>query len=1829
MICGDIMDIFAPDPALLSEGEELGFHVGDKIKNKNNKRVGTILGFGREGPPFNRLRIIVKLEDGSPYMMVASKKNIEIIGRSEKVVPKAAKPEVKKPQGGKELSAKDVALKSLHAYLMKMATSIGIDGEAEVKKSFIDRYSQKFGKRKVNTIMAELHKLSRRKVPLTSKIKSVILGEKDEGKLSRMLRSEYLSKKVKDFIDKEMEKRALAEDKPLPTASLKPYQEKEVAGFVKKGDYRIVNIEFKTARPDEKYIIFETDAKVAGILAKDYATRLFGDDYKSLSTSKTAPSFVVSAAIGEGKIIPYTNPDIASIRLEKWKEIRKEKDAVEKEKAKVLKKKREKEAKEAKERDEFLDEMRKLRWSEEHLSQTDFVDKLLKIYKDEERMYTPEDLDVEPVPEDEDVEVLVEEVVPDVVDRVESMLFGGVDIRSMNLEQLRKVAAKMDVRYKGKKKVDLLLDIESSDPFRKERIMDEWANLTDDEFGVIKIALEGIKLPKWKKSALSETIKLRKEKAQMEGRGDIEKQDDWLDEGTILGNYMRFRSWLNQQEFDITDPNRIRYLWNISKMRDKLPVLGEENLNTTRKEWDAYIEKYHTSMPLEQAVDIYTKYVSKNKPIPKKMFEYDPKFEQELLFSLPPSKAWRRWQSYAKKFTKLKYKPRDLKIGERINDCGDVVEHNCSPELYVEDAYDVYIKNPRQKMRGFAHKMGIATTRRVEDEEGKMRSVPILFNELKKEILERVPIKNPDKKLKKMAEKLGIETVRKIKKEGRDSERELDFDEIKELILSKSPKLKKEVKQISDSKDIEAEIYKVTKSRIVPVGVWGEKSNLSALWLLEDAILEGDKPDVIYKEFLMGPPYNRTSKQADELWDTWGTRYMFPPKDELPVRKSLELWLSTSDEEKSTPEVRDVLAHKVIMEAFKEKEGGLLTHTDFLLLFNKDENMAKEMWKRYDYLTEGGIKRLFVNYFRKDLETKGGNEILLRLNKPISKSFLLKRVENDKDEIFKGTGIEYNPNLHETMLVDALEHVVDFDILAGRPEVAREKIVEESKPIEDQQTDATLESIEIMVPVEDVKAVTEDELDLLAEYKKEYKSEPEPWQLANAYGLTLEKAKAIWTRDYWRDTEKEYGKNSDQTIKAALKAKLKDITDFSPDDSMEDLKDDLNFYRGLLEEYRRRTGETLKYKFIFPKEFGSQKFDLNEVYEFAYKDYSEEFVTPEDISLIVDFARENNKLPEKRDIFEMFKRPSKAEFFWGKVLRQEIPFDFSDVELEEYARKRGLETTGIERAKKLFRESGRTALPMTLLEQAINFKNREQDELRRAYEALAPRGKTVEKLVEIKRVSHTRHQHIEKLNALIKSLEDEKEKTRHVREVEISKLDILEDKPDLSDKELKEVYEIKEKILMLDIGLATIVEDIREANIKKRVGIGSMEEFDSEFVKMDKGKSKVEDNFEKRVIYVKHPNDKFVAITVRLPMIKEFWVDELRDKRVKMIADKEKDIDKMTPAWEGNYKKFVRAKESLKEIEDDMDVTRKSYYKAKDYETLKSLSNKFSRLSSQSDDLEDELFDLSEKLLTIDEMERIEPTIEGITGQKKYKDVADPHFSDSEIKKLAVIGFMNTARDLGYYEYMMKLADIGSDIGMADAPLAYFAPPESKFRDVLFRSWLQHALKGIDIDNWDKKTMKQFVGDYVELCPEVKEGSLKERWKKCATNKASLIQSMAIERTDPQLVYAMVDDTQPNIKDILETEELIDVVLRKQDFCFSVEELESIRTALEESLETNTETQEVYSERAETLLEKGKQSTSSYKFVKQSIENLAAEADSIEELLEKFSREGLVCSTEE
>ena len=88
-------------------------------------------------------------------------------------------------------------------------------------------------------------------------------------------------------------------------------------------------------------------------------------------------------------------------------------------------------------------------------------------------------------------------------------------------------------------------------------------------------------------------------------------------------------------------------------------------------------------------------------------------------------------------------------------------------------------------------------------------------------------------------------------------------------------------------------------------------------------------------------------------------------------------------------------------------------------------------------------------------------------------------------------------------------------------------------------------------------------------------------------------------------------------------------------------------------------------------------------------------------------------------------------------------------------------------------------------------------------------------------------------------------------------------------------------------------------------------------------------------------------------------------------------------------------------------------------------------------------------------------------------------------------------------------------------------------------------------------------------------------------------------------------------------------MLAKPDFCLSVEKLELIRASLEDSLETNSETQELFFERAEKLLEKGKQSTPKYFELRQSMEELETESDSLEDLLEKFSREGLVCSTEE
>lgn len=113
------------------------------------------------------------------------------------------------------------------------------------------------------------------------------------------------------------------------------------------------------------------------------------------------------------------------------------------------------------------------------------------------------------------------------------------------------------------------------------------------------------------------------------------------------------------------------------------------------------------------------------------------------------------------------------------------------------------------------------------------------------------------------------------------------------------------------------------------------------------------------------------------------------------------------------------------------------------------------------------------------------------------------------------------------------------------------------------------------------------------------------------------------------------------------------------------------------------------------------------------------------------------------------------------------------------------------------------------------------------------------------------------------------------------------------------------------------------------------------------------------------------------------------------------------------------------------------------------------------------------------EITHMEPTVDEILQGEKEEGARD----EETMKKIAVVAFMNYAKDAGTYAAEYEMAKIGPEIGIEFPPLAtYPYNPDEKYRASRLRTWLRMAIKPTDIANWDNQTLADFIGYDYELC---------------------------------------------------------------------------------------------------------------------------------------------------
>jgi len=162
------------------------------------------------------------------------------------------------------------------------------------------------------------------------------------------------------------------------------------------------------------------------------------------------------------------------------------------------------------------------------------------------------------------------------------------------------------------------------------------------------------------------------------------------------------------------------------------------------------------------------------------------------------------------------------------------------------------------------------------------------------------------------------------------------------------------------------------------------------------------------------------------------------------------------------------------------------------------------------------------------------------------------------------------------------------------------------------------------------------------------------------------------------------------------------------------------------------------------------------------------------------------------------------------------------------------------------------------------------------------------------------------------------------------------------------------------------------------------------------------------------------------------------------------------------------------------------------------------------------------------EIVEMEPNIGDIKEEEKEtgKPVKD------HAKKIAVIAFMNYAREKGAYAFEFQMAELAKDFGVTDVPLFALPADTPEGRTAQFKEWLKFGLTKHEVESWNPSVQYDFIGDDWTMCdwsgvpPKKREDikTKKEGMKDCAVHKAKVIQSTALQFIEPKVLQPIIEE---------------------------------------------------------------------------------------------------------
>jgi hypothetical protein len=164
-------------------------------------------------------------------------------------------------------------------------------------------------------------------------------------------------------------------------------------------------------------------------------------------------------------------------------------------------------------------------------------------------------------------------------------------------------------------------------------------------------------------------------------------------------------------------------------------------------------------------------------------------------------------------------------------------------------------------------------------------------------------------------------------------------------------------------------------------------------------------------------------------------------------------------------------------------------------------------------------------------------------------------------------------------------------------------------------------------------------------------------------------------------------------------------------------------------------------------------------------------------------------------------------------------------------------------------------------------------------------------------------------------------------------------------------------------------------------------------------------------------------------------------------------------------------------------------------------------------------------------------------------------------KRIAVITFMNFAKEEGAYPFEYQMAEVARALDIKDVPLFALPAETPEARMNQFKEWLKFGLTRHEVEGWSNQAKYEFIGDDWDQCewsgePKSRDDvkSQKEHISECALQKAKSIQSVSIQFIEPQVLQPIIEEVAENAP---VTPELVEVL--------------SIAEKLKEELEKETE----------------------------------------------------------